>query len=224
MARPVRPEPKFFLVDQLYERGMDYYLKRWFSDVDIAMVLGEKSTNYLESSTAAKRIYRHLPGVKMVFILREPANRAYSNYLWTRMNGLEHEDFPTALHLEVQREKELPESLRFARPFAYYSRGLYTQMLQPYFNLFPRGRILCLRYEDIKNRSKILAERLYRFLGVKPHHQDYRGLKVINPSKKERREEAVPVQTLQKLRERYAGPNSQLRELLGEEFQVWNAS
>lgn len=224
MARPVQPEPKFFLVDQLYEKGMDYYLKNWFSDVGTARVSGEKSTNYLESSTAAKRIHRHLPGVKLVFILREPANRAYSNYLWTRMNGLEHEDFPTALRLEVQREKELPESLRFARPFAYFSRGLYAQMLQPYFDLFPRDRILCLRYEDIKNQPKILAETLYRFLGVKLHHQDYRGREVINPSKKERREEAVPVQTLQKLRERYAGPNSQLKELLGKGFQVWNAS
>src|SRR5262249_1003740 len=149
MARPVTPEPKFFLVDQIYEKGLAHYAETWFAAAGGARVAGEKSTDYLESASAARRIAADLPHVKLVFILREPAERAYSNYLWTRMNGLEKEDFATALRLEEQRERDLPERLKFARPFSYFSRGLYADLLAPYFERFPHDQILVLRFEDI---------------------------------------------------------------------------
>ena len=59
-----------------------------------------------ESATAAKRIHDNLPHVKLVFILREPAERAYSNYLWSRKNGLESEEFEKAL-----QEAEDPKNI-----------------------------------------------------------------------------------------------------------------
>src|SRR5438874_9396950 len=120
MAAPVTPEPKFFLVDRLYEKGLAYYASQWFAGAGNSRLAGEKSTDYLESGAAAKRIARDLPRVKLVFILREPVDRAYSNYLWTRMNGLETEDFQTALRLESERERTLPEKWKFARPFSYF--------------------------------------------------------------------------------------------------------
>ena len=134
MARPVKPEPKFFLVDDLYRNGLRWYADRWFAGAPLDRVAGEKSTDYLESAPAAERIARDLPAVKLVFILREPAARAYSNFLWTRMNGLETEEFATALTLEVERERTLPERCRFARPFSYFSRGLYAELLEPYLD------------------------------------------------------------------------------------------
>jgi len=85
---PVTPEPKFFLVDHLYEKGLRFYSDTWFAANGDARLAGEKTTNYLESAVAADRIARDLPGRKLIFILREPADRAYSNYLWSRMNGL----------------------------------------------------------------------------------------------------------------------------------------
>ena len=133
MARPVKPEPKFFLVDHLYDKGLTFYAETWFAGAGDAPLAGEKSTDYLESPAAAERIARDLPEVRLIFILREPADRAYSNYLWTRMNGLETEDLVTALRLEEEREKHLPERWRFSRPFSYFSRGLYADLLAPYF-------------------------------------------------------------------------------------------
>src|SRR5206468_2663893 len=67
MAKPVKPEPKFFLVDQLYERGLEYYATTWFAAAGDARLAGEKSTDYLESSAAADRIARDLPRVNLVF-------------------------------------------------------------------------------------------------------------------------------------------------------------
>jgi hypothetical protein len=219
MAKPTKPEPKFFLRDDLYARGIDHYLSTWFADIGTAKIAGEKSTNYLESPTAAARMREHLPGVKLVFILRDPVERAFSNYLWSRMANLEQESFTTALALEAQREKDVPEKLRFARPHAYFSRGLYAELLQVYYELFPREQILCLRYEDIAGDAGALACRLHEFLGVTPRPGDADGLGVINPSTGSTEEFTEDIR--RELRARYAEPNRRLTALIGPHFQGW---
>ena len=220
MAKPVRPEPKFFLVDEIYQQGIAYYAHTWFSTVGgKAKVVGEKSTNYLENANVAKRIYQHLPQMKLIFILREPVQRAFSNYLWSRMNGLEDKDFETALSLEAERERNLPEKLRYARPHAYFSRGLYAQMLRPYFELFSKEQILCLRYEDIIDKPEVLAKQIHLFLDIQPRPMDAEQLGIINCA--DRHNETILESTLRLLLERYAEPNCQLVQLLGSDFKIW---
>jgi hypothetical protein len=223
MAKPLKPEPKFFLRDDLYAKGLAHYSQTWFAGAGTGRVAGEKSTDYLESAPAAGRIARDLPHVKLVFILREPVDRAYSNYLWSRMNGLETESFATAIRLEEQRERELPERWRFTRPFSYFSRGLYADLLAPYFNRFINQQLLVVRYEDIRERPAALAESLHRFLGVTPRPGDVEGLGVVNPSvpAPESPDDAVD-RTRRELAERYVVPNRRLAELLGPSFPIWS--
>jgi len=219
MAKPVRPEPKFFLVDELYARGLQYYIDTWFAGADRYTAAGEKSTNYLENAVVAERIHVHLPSVKLIFILREPAQRAYSNWLWSRMNGMEADDFETALAREEERERTLAPALRYARPHAYFSRGLYAQMLAPYFARFPREQILCLNFDAIIRTPRELAARLHRFIGVAPPPADAAGLDAVNPT--EQRDEPMPSETLARLRQRYAAAQSALVALAGAEFASW---
>ena len=218
MAKPVKPEPKFFLVDHLYEQGLESYSCRWFADAPADRVAGEKSTDYLESAAAAQRIAHDLPRVKLVFILREPADRAFSNFAWTRMNGIETEDFATALRLEAERERTLPERWRFARPFSYFSRGLYADLLVEYFNRFPREQILVVKFEDIERDPAELARQLHRFLGISPRPLDADGIGVINPSEKR---ESMEDDLKRALQTRYAEPNRRLAALLGPDFALW---
>jgi hypothetical protein len=219
MARPLKPEPKFFLVDQVYEKGLKFYADTWFAAAGPGSVAGEKSTDYLESAAAAERIARDLPRVKLVFILREPVERAYSNYLWSRMNGLETEDFATALRLEADREKDLPERLRFARPFSYFSRGLYADLLAPYLQRFSREQILILQFEDICVRPRALAERLHRFLGVPPRPEHADGMGVINPSEKNGL--TLEDDVRRDLAARYVEPNRRLAAIVGSDLELW---
>jgi hypothetical protein len=219
MAKPVRPEPKFFLVDELYARGVQHYVDTWFAGADACAAAGEKTTNYLESAVAAERIARHLPSVKLVFILREPAHRAYSNWMWSRMNGMETEAFETALAKEDERQRDLAPALRYARPHAYFSRGLYAEMLRPYFARFPRQQVLCLKFDAIIHSPGELAERLHRFIGVTPRREDVIGLDVVNPS--EKRGEEMPHDALARLRHRYAESLRELAALVGPEFADW---
>lgn len=221
MARPLAPEPKFFLRDDLYRRGLEYYSKTWFASIPADKLAGEKSTNYLESAAAAERIHRSLPDVRLIFILRDPVERAYSNYLWSRKNGKEAADFETALALEETRERELPEELRYARPHALFSRGLYAQLLQPYFDRFARSQILVLKYEDIATKPGAVAESLHRFLSVYPRPQDGQDQERIN-SARNGGTERMNADTRRRLAERYAGPNARLYDLLGPGFEPWS--
>jgi hypothetical protein len=219
MAKPLAPEPKFFLRDEEYAKGLRHYSDTWFADAPAGVMAGEKSTDYLESAAAAGRIARDLPHVKLIFLLREPVSRAYSNYLWSKMNGLEQEDFATALRLEEQRERELPERWKFTRPFSYFSRGLYVDLLGPYFNRIMTHQLLVARFEDIVERPAALAESVHRFLGVTPRSGDADGLGVINPSDADTTGLAGDVR--RELAARYAEPNQRLAALLGPSFAMW---
>lgn len=221
MARPVTPEPKFFLVDEVYARGLGYYSATWFRDVPAERRAGEKSTNYLESPVAARRIRDALPSVRLVFILREPVERAFSNYRWSRRNGYEAEGFERALDLEPAREAAAADALRYARPHAYFSRGLYADLLMPYLELFGRERVLCLRFEDLRKEPRGLTARLHQFLDVERRPQDAEDLGVVNPSGAG--PEAVPAGAREVLVAKYAEPNRRLYALLGAGFEPWEA-
>ena len=221
MARPRSPEPKFFLRDDEYAKGLRYYSEKWFGGVDAAKAAGEKSTDYLESPGAASRIARDLPRVKLIFLLREPVSRACSNYRWSKMNGLETEDFAAALQLEERRERELPERWKFTRPFSYFSRGLYADLLEPYFNKFVEHQLLIARFEDILERPAALAGSVHRFLGVAERAADAEGLGIINPSERAADTSDVSEAARQDLALRYEEPNRRLASLLGPSFRMW---
>jgi hypothetical protein len=225
MAKPVKPEPKFFLVDDLYARGTEFYSNTWFKNIPADRICGEKSTNYLESPIAAARMAKDVPHAKLIFLLRDPIERAYSNYLWSRENGMETEDFATALELEEERERTLPEKLRYARPHAYFSRGLYALMLKPYFELFPARQILCLKQDDLAADAGAFLSRVHCHLGVTPRAEDARGLGVVNANAARTQgitPEELPSKIRLILRERYLTPNRELARLIGSEFETWN--
>jgi hypothetical protein len=219
MAKPVAPEPKFFLVDELYEHGLGFYGATWFASLPPDRLLGEKSTNYLESARAAERIRRDLPEVKLVFLLRNPVDRAWSNYRWSRQNGLEIEDFATALSLEAQRDRIVQGSLRYARPHAYFSRGLYADLLTTYFALFPRTQLLVLRQEDAVRNPYAFVAKFHAFLGIEPRPQDADGLGKLNAAVDH---EPLDATLQRQLDERYEEPNRRLQMLLGPEFEIWS--
>lgn len=218
MARPIKPEPKFFLIDDLYAKGLAHYSRTWFSQVPAGRLAGEKSTDYLESGVAAARLHHDIPDVKLVFILREPVDRAYSNYLWTRMNGLETESFAHALEVEGARERALPERWKFARPYSYFSRGLYAQLLDAYVTRFALDQMLILKFEDLVETPGAVATALHSFLGITPRPDDAQGLGVINAADKP---EAIDPAVREALAARYVEPNRRLAALLGSRFRVW---
>ena len=84
MARPVRPEPKVFLADEVVDRGVEWYDHTWFPHAGTAGLLGEKSTSYLESPDAVTRVTAVLGRPQIVVQLRDPIERAVSNWSFSR--------------------------------------------------------------------------------------------------------------------------------------------
>ena len=219
MAKPLAPEPKFFLVDDEYRRGLSYYSARYFSEAANYVAVGEKSTNYLENPIAAKRIGQSLPSVKIIFSLRDPVERAFSNYLWSRKNGLEPLGFDEALRRESEREENYDESLRYARPFSYMSRGMYAELLQPFFRFLGREQIKIIMFERIKNDPKTLVNELCEFIGVAPQEIDFDFSKRINVSSDQI--ERMSDDSRAYLHKIFARPNQDLAKALGVYLHGW---
>ena len=126
MAKPLVPEPKICLRelpggDASY--GEAY--ARLFASAPHGAVLVEKTANYFENEAARERLARVLPSANFVFVLREPVARAYSNWKWSKKNGLETLSFSEAVALEGKRPNPLGPEREAARPFDYMLRGRY---------------------------------------------------------------------------------------------------
>lgn len=215
LAKPYSPEPKVFLGARL---SADEYFKRYaplFAGHGGKPVLGEKTTLYCEVPECAARIHAVLPEVRLLFIVREPIARAYSNWAWSTKNGLETLSFEDAIAHEGRRPP--PPRRTAAPPFEYMSRGDYATWVRRYYDQFGRDRVGVFLYEHIQRQPDVLLRDIQMFLGVTPTVLDFR--EIVNASG-EREERMDPVLE-GRLRERIAGQVREFAELTGLDVSPW---
>ncbi|MEZ8169576.1 sulfotransferase [Vibrio sp. 10N.222.54.F12] len=163
MAEPVRPEPKHFLGDE-FDDNKHSYLSKYFSNVESdILACGEKSTTYIESELAAQRISTMFPEAKIIMVLRNPVERALSNYHFSVSNGLESRGICDAI-LNREQAPSLTSVLS-TDPFDYLGRGLYKNYIDLYEKYFPKDSLLILSTENLTKHLLSLS-RTYKFLGV----------------------------------------------------------
>ena len=121
-----------------------------FKVVGTEKARGEESTGYLMSSTAAERIRHEIPDAKIIVVLRNPADRAFSGYLMKLRNAREWSSLETA----------------FERGKVYVENSFYYNNLLRYYELFPRERIAIFLFEDMRRDPVAVMQRMYRFLEV----------------------------------------------------------
>jgi hypothetical protein len=218
LASPPRPEPKFFVADDCLNRR-DEYLRRWFAGAGAFPARGEKSVRYLEHPRAAQNIHALFPDIRLLFVLRHPAERAVSNYEYTRMHHREELDFEAALEAEPQRLARQPLGAKESTPHAYLARGQYHEMLVPYFHTFPREQLRILLYEDLFAEPAHQLARVIGFLGADPG---------VRPELPQRQNESPWNQVrldrsgLQRLLARFREPNQRLATLTGLDLDHWD--
>jgi Sulfotransferase domain len=211
MATPMRPEPKFFLDDDAYARGLDYYEQHCFPG-SRAGVRGEKSTSYIESEVAAQRIMTLLPDALVVVVLRDPVQRALSNYAFTVAHGNENLDIGEALRASATGERHWDHDQFSVSPYAYLQRGRYADYLERYVRHVPRAQIHVVMFEDLVENHGAITE-LYRRLGVDSTFEPS-GLGV--PVNSESRDgECISGELMAFLRDYYLEPDRRLEEFLG---------
>lgn len=127
--------------------------------------IGEASPSYLRSQVAAKRIYNSAPAAKIIVLLRQPAERAYSHYQYLRFHGVEPIDnFENALEQENYRKAQGWSSIHF-----YRQGGYYYSNLNRFYELFPKEQIKVYLYEDWNRAPQTVLKNLFNFLGVDKH-------------------------------------------------------
>ncbi|OQX76276.1 MAG: hypothetical protein B6D64_10165 [Bacteroidetes bacterium 4484_276] len=159
---PSVKEIQFF--DRNYDNGMDWYFKH-FKETQGQKAIGEITPNYMYDAHAPKRILKHLgPDVKLIFILRNPADRAYSNYLMNYGRKTELQSFEDAFNNDLKR---MDTSEVYDDIFHYVKKGFYDVQIKRMLKSFSKKNMLFLLFEEdfLKHRKKSF-NRIYDFLGV----------------------------------------------------------
>lgn len=145
-----RKEVDFF--NKYYNRGIE-----WYQDFFVPtnretryQAIGEISPDYLYGKNVPERIHKHLPDCQFIVILRNPADRAYSQYGFVIKELNEQRTFPNFFEQE-------PE---------VFHRGLYYQQLQRYLKYFSREKFIILIYEDTMSNPEKALNKLADFLSV----------------------------------------------------------
>ena len=170
-------EPRFFalegleidyqgpaqIINQKAINTIEEYQKL-FAAVSNEIAIGEASTLYLYSEQAPQKIKQYVPQAKLIAILRNPIDRAYSSYSHLVRDGFETLSFAEALQKEPQRIAQ-----NWSPLWHYQQRGFYYPQLARYYDTFPAEQIKVYLYEDfVKNTSQVTAD-IFNFLGVNPN-------------------------------------------------------
>lgn len=142
-------------------RSMSEY-EALFEDVRVAPAVGEASPIYLECPYAAERIRAHNPHTRIICGLRDPVDRAYSDYLmYLRGQGRPFDP-----------DRELSSAAEWAQPDSHWMRvSCYHDALARYFRQFPREQIHVFLFDDLKRNAAGVARDVYRFLAVDAAYQ-----------------------------------------------------
>jgi len=140
-------------------------------------IAGEASPYYLYDPRVPARVHALVPGARLVVMLRDPVERAYSHYKERVRAGVETLSFDDALAAEDERlagevERMLAEPGYYSRPhdwFSYRDRGVYLPQLLRWEELFPSNAMVVIRSEDFYADPQREYDRVLRLVGLAPH-------------------------------------------------------
>jgi hypothetical protein len=141
-----------YYFDAHFDRGQSWYLAQFAGSGD-SKAVGEISHSYLSSPEAPPRIAALNPDMRLLVCLREPVDRAFSDYLDLRKNDQFDGSFEEAL-------ETFPRLL---------DRGRYATHLARYLEHFPREALLVQLFDDLRDDAQQYADDVYAFLGVTPY-------------------------------------------------------
>jgi hypothetical protein len=139
-----------------------------------AFVTGEASPAYLFYPHTAERVAETLPQARLIALLRNPVDRAYSQYFHAVEHGFETQSFEEAIEDEIERtaaeRDKIVQDEHFKsydyRHRSYLSRGIYVEQLSTWMGLFPREQFLILKSEDFYADPLSSVKQVLAFLGL----------------------------------------------------------
>jgi hypothetical protein len=162
---PQKKEVHFF--DRQYDKGLEWYAQH-FKEANNEMI-GEITPNYYHAPNALQRIKDDLPDAKLIYVLREPVSRTYSQYQLYKQGAFKGKTFKQVI---AEEESVIEFSLQ----------GKHLETL---LSLFSKNNILILFYDDISNTPQVVLEKVFQFLNVdstfKPSFLNKRVNRIVLP-------------------------------------------
>ena len=162
-------EPAYFS-DIKGMKNLNEYMSL-FTNAKTEKMIGEASAAYITSPESPGRIRNLIPDAKILIMLRNPIDRAYSLYNWMACNGYEYiESFEQALKFEVSDRYE-NESFKNSNPeyyynYLYFHSGLYSEQIKRFLDNFERKQLYFIIFEKFKNQVQQEVKKVFKFLDV----------------------------------------------------------
>ncbi len=156
---PEEKEIGFFFKEKLYKKGISHYEKYFDSASYEHKAIGEATPSYCMKLKTIERIKQYNSDMKLVFILRNPIDRAYSQYWHNRRKLSEPHPFE-----EVLKDNLEEDYLQTSR--GYFSRGVYINQIHNILKCFPKDQLLILFFDNLKSEPNHLFQDLCKFLNL----------------------------------------------------------
>jgi len=216
----VPKEIHFF--DQNFTKSIWWYKSHFPFKLDKRKsICGEATPYYFFHPLVPKRIYKLCPKVKLILLLRNPVDRAYSHYIMQKIKGIENcQTFEEAIAIEEFRIKDDKEKILKDRlykeynfqKFSYLERGKYFDQLKRWLKYFSVDQILIIKSEDFFSEPNCELAKIYNFLSIEEIYP--KDLSIINSNEYD--------EISRELRERlnifFKEVNKDLIEILGEKY------
>ncbi len=168
-------EPDFFS-DQSLQKQKLYYDKNRIDTIEKynslferedVILRGDSSVSYLFYEDVPHKIFTYNPDAKIIIMLRNPIDRAFSHYLMDYSLGLISESFETI----IQKQSKHKNANLFYQQYVQVSE--YSKQIKRYLEVFSKDNIHFIDYEDFKNDTSDVVNSVFLFLGVNDDFQPY---------------------------------------------------
>jgi len=180
-----------------------------------SLITGEYTSTYMYHPDVPKRIFNLLPKIKLIAILRNPVDKAYSTYYQQFRYGECITSFEETIDAEFRRIKLNSDNPNFKNYVAQniIRHGIYADYLETWLEIFNKEQILILNSDDLKKSTKETLRHVFNFLNVSNYD-------IANTSQQVSARKYPPINesTRKKLIEFYKPHNQRLNKLLGTNF------
>lgn len=176
----------------------------------------EATPIYMYWRPVASRLAAYNPALKLIMILRDPVERAISQWQMEYSRGTEADAFRMA----VERELEYLNRGEQHRVRSYIDRGFYSEQIRRLLTFFPREQMLFLRQQDLLSDHRRLLCRVYAFLGVE-EPQCFPTQRIIRPIETSTVLPAIPADIREKLRPLFLSDLGEVEKVTGLDTSEW---
>ena len=156
---PPDKERPFFVDDKIYSRGWDAFAEKAFWNAPSHLLWGKITPPYMRWDIVPPRIFHTMPHVKLIALLRNPVERAFSHYTMEVRYSREHRSCEDAFSSVFER----PDSDK-----PYLMSGQYGRVLQEYLRYFPKEQLLVHFTDDLEKDPQMVFDSICLYLGLEP--------------------------------------------------------